>query len=164
MGSIHTQMLLKALAAGAPGRAPSMLASLTRRVENNINAIEKWVPFSPKCSQKLWRLGLCPRPTNSEREHLRRLPVWPVEGEGRQFPSPPPGARNPWYATDDMLGVQWDTFIAQLIWNVLAGQWGVSDLSRICGWADITKLEEILINSLQNSSNLFLFFANHWMV
>ena len=33
-----------------------------KRVENGVNAIQKWVPFTPKCSQKLWRLGLRSRP------------------------------------------------------------------------------------------------------
>ena len=40
--------------------APLALASLTRRIENVVNAIEKWVPFGPKCSWKSWRLGLRP--------------------------------------------------------------------------------------------------------
>ena len=69
MGSIHIQMLPKALAAGAPPQTPNSegerfrpLPSLTRRVENGVKAIQKWVPFTPKCSQKRWRLGLRPRP------------------------------------------------------------------------------------------------------
>ena len=52
-------MLPKALAAGAPPRLPiargalSVLAGLIRRVENGVNAVLKWVPFTPKCSKKL---------------------------------------------------------------------------------------------------------------
>ena len=52
-------MLPKALAAGAPPQTPnsegalSVLASLIRRGENGVNAVLKWVPFTPKCSQKL---------------------------------------------------------------------------------------------------------------
>ena len=60
-------------------RAPSALASLSRTVGNGVNAIQKWVPFTPKCSQKRWRLGLRPIPPNSEGERLRRLPVWHTE-------------------------------------------------------------------------------------
>ena len=57
--------------------------------QSGINAIQKWVPVTPKCSQKRWRMGLRPRPPNSKGERLRRLPVWHAEGEGRQFPSSP---------------------------------------------------------------------------
>ena len=48
-----------------------------KRVENGVYAIQKWVPFTPKCSQKRWRLGLRTRPLNySEGERFWRLPVW----------------------------------------------------------------------------------------
>ena len=44
---------------------------------HGVNAIQKWVPFTPKCSQKRLRLGLLPRLLNySEGERLWRLPVW----------------------------------------------------------------------------------------
>ena len=43
-------------------------------VENGVNAIQKWVPFTPKCSQKRWRLGIRPRPPKSEGERFRCLP------------------------------------------------------------------------------------------
>ena len=33
-----------------------------KRVENDVKAIQKRVPFTSKCSQKCWRLGLRPRP------------------------------------------------------------------------------------------------------
>ena len=42
-----------------------------KRVQNVVNAIEKWVPFTPKFSQRRWLLGLCPRPPNSDGERLR---------------------------------------------------------------------------------------------
>ena len=32
-------------------------------VENDVKAIQKWVPFTPICSQKRWRLGPRPRPS-----------------------------------------------------------------------------------------------------
>ena len=138
MGSIHTQMLPKALAAGAPPNPQKRgerfrclpvwyaeLKTVLKLFQNGfhlhpnalkcsapdplvaecafvacqsdtpgwkwyrVNAIQKWVPFTPKCSQKGWRLGLRPRPSNSEGERFRRLPVWHAEGKGRQFPSSP---------------------------------------------------------------------------
>ena len=46
----------------------------TKRVENDVKAIQKRVPFTSKCSQKRWRLGLHPRPPNSEGERFRPLP------------------------------------------------------------------------------------------
>ena len=59
MGSIHIQMLPKALAAGAPPTDPPIAkesafeaSTLTRRVVNGVEAIQKWVPFTPKFSQK----------------------------------------------------------------------------------------------------------------
>ena len=74
MGSIHTQMLPNALAAGAPpqtlqyrGRAPSALVSLKRRVENGVQANKRW-----------WlglRLRTRPPPPSSKGDRLRRLPV-----------------------------------------------------------------------------------------
>ena len=39
-----------------------------QKSENGVNAIQKWVPFTPKC-----------RPPNSKRERHRRLPVWHAE-------------------------------------------------------------------------------------
>ena len=60
MGSIYTQMSPKALAAGASPqtlnskgerRALSAFASLTRKIENGVNAIQKWVPIPLNCSQ-----------------------------------------------------------------------------------------------------------------
>ena len=50
-----------------------------KRVENGVNAIQKWVPFTPKCSKKHWRLGLRPRPSNSEGERFWHLPAWQAE-------------------------------------------------------------------------------------
>ena len=50
-------------------------ACLSYRVENGVNAIQKWVPFTPKYSKKRWRLGLRPRPPNSNGDRLQRLPV-----------------------------------------------------------------------------------------
>ena len=44
---------------GVAGCKPELGA---KRVENNDKAIQKWVPFTSKCSQKRWRLGLRPRP------------------------------------------------------------------------------------------------------
>ena len=44
--------------------APTAVASLTLRVENGVDAIQKWVPFTPKCPQTRWQLGLRPRPLN----------------------------------------------------------------------------------------------------
>ena len=59
---------------GAAGCGPTVGA---KRVENGVNVIQKWVPFTPKCSQKRWRLGLRPRPLiYSEEERLWRLPIW----------------------------------------------------------------------------------------
>ena len=34
----------------------------TITVENSVNAIQKWFPFTPKCPQKRWRLRLRSRP------------------------------------------------------------------------------------------------------
>ena len=65
------------LIARESGRAPSALASLTRKIENDINTFQKWIPFTPNCSQsqKRGRLGLRPRPPNSKGKHFRTLPV-----------------------------------------------------------------------------------------
>ena len=102
MGYIYTQMLPKALTAGAsPGpnphiarAAPFALASLTRRVENGVIAIQKWVPYTPKCSQKALVAGALPQTPNSEEERLRRTP----RGRGANS-HPHLGRRNPRYAT-----------------------------------------------------------------
>ena len=59
--------------------AGCMPAVCARIVQNVVNAIEKWVPFTPKFSQRRWLLGLRPRPPNSERDRLRRLPVLHAE-------------------------------------------------------------------------------------
>ena len=48
---------------GVAGCKPTVGAE---RVENDVKAIQKRVPFTSKCSQKRWRLGLRPRPSNSE--------------------------------------------------------------------------------------------------
>ena len=53
---------------GVAGCKPAVGA---KRVENDVNAIQKCVPFTSKCSQKRWRLGLRPRPPNSEGERFR---------------------------------------------------------------------------------------------
>ena len=90
MGSINTQMqtpnskvvslpvwhaeLAKVLTVFRNG-FPSKLASLTRRVGKGFNGIPKWVPFTPKCSQKRCWLGLRSRPSNSEAERIWRLPA-----------------------------------------------------------------------------------------
>ena len=42
--------------------AGCMPAVSAKRVQNVVNAIEKWVPFTPKFSQRRWLLGLRPRP------------------------------------------------------------------------------------------------------
>ena len=44
---------------GVAGCKPELGA---KRVENDDKAIQKWVTFTSKCSQKRWRLGLRPRP------------------------------------------------------------------------------------------------------
>ena len=61
---------------GVAGCNPTVGA---KRVENDVKAIQKRVPFTSKCSQKRWRLGLRPRPSNSEGESFRPLPVWHAE-------------------------------------------------------------------------------------
>ena len=40
--------------------AGCMPAVGAKRVQNVVNAIEKWVPFTPKFSQRRWLLGLRP--------------------------------------------------------------------------------------------------------
>ena len=45
---------------GVAGCKPAVGA---KRVENDVEAIQKWVPFTPKFSQNSWRLGLHPRPS-----------------------------------------------------------------------------------------------------
>ena len=70
MGSIYTQMLLKALAAGAPPQTP-ISEGVSRPVE-----------------------GALP-----QGERLRRLPVWHAEGKGAPIPISAPGGINPRYAT-----------------------------------------------------------------
>ena len=42
-------------------RAPFGLACLTRRVENGVIAIQKWVPYTPKCSRKTLAAGAPPQ-------------------------------------------------------------------------------------------------------
>ena len=59
--------------------AGCMPAVGAKRVQNVVNAIEKWVPFTPKFSQRRWLLELRSRPPNSEGERLRRLPVLHAE-------------------------------------------------------------------------------------
>ena len=44
---------------GAAGCRPAVGAKI---IEIGVNAIQKWVQFTPKCSQKRWWLGLRPRP------------------------------------------------------------------------------------------------------
>ena len=63
--------------------------NLPLQIENGVNAIQKWILFTPKCSEERWRLGRSPRPPSSEVKGLRRLPVWHAEGKGRRFPSSP---------------------------------------------------------------------------
>ena len=94
-------MLSKALAAGVPprpsiaresGRAPSALASLTRKIENGVNAIQKWVPFTPNWSQvpKALVAGAPPKTPNSEaRGSAFGLASLTRRREGRKFPSSP---------------------------------------------------------------------------
>ena len=74
-GSIYTQMQTP-----NARESPSKLTSLTRRVGKGVSGIQKWVPFTPKCSQKRWRLGLRPRLSNSEGGRLWRLPIRNAEG------------------------------------------------------------------------------------
>ena len=59
--------------------AGCMPAVGAKRVQNVVNAIEKWVPFTPKFSQRRWLLGPRPRPPKSEGGRLRRLPVLQAE-------------------------------------------------------------------------------------
>ena len=64
--------------------------NLTLQVENGVNAIQKWVPFTPQCSQKRWRLGLRPRPPNSYGASLTRRGKGGANSHlcpGRQKPS-----------------------------------------------------------------------------
>ena len=119
MGSIHTQMLQKALAAGAlpqtpqkRGRALSVLASLYAELKNGVNAILKWVPFTPKCSQKRWRLGL-PQTPNKRGRAPSTLASLTRRREGAPFPT---SLRAPW-----TLGTQWRRILmllfSQRLWT-----------------------------------------------
>ena len=73
------------------GRAPSALASLTRKIENGVNAIQKWVPFTPNCSQvpKALVAGAPPHTPPKARESAFALASLTRRREGRQFPSSP---------------------------------------------------------------------------
>ena len=83
MGSIYTQITKES------GRTPS---SLTRKIENGVNAIQKWAPFTPNCSQVPEALvaGAPPQtPPPIARESAFALASLTRWREGRQFPSSP---------------------------------------------------------------------------
>ena len=50
-----------------------------------VKAIQKWVPFTSKCSQKRLRLGRRPRPPNSKGERFRPFQIWHAETELKIF-------------------------------------------------------------------------------
>ena len=72
----HRELPKVTITVGVAGCKPAVGA---KRVENDVKAIQKWVPFTSKCTQKRWWLGLRPRPPNSEGERFRPLPVWHTE-------------------------------------------------------------------------------------
>ena len=88
MGSIHTQITRES------GQTPSTLASLTRKIETGVNAIQKWAPFTPTCSHASLKTvsgwGSAPDPPHLiARESAFALASLTRCREGRQFPSSP---------------------------------------------------------------------------
>ena len=71
---------------GAAGCRPAVGAKI---IEIGVNAIQKWVQFTPKCSQKRWRLGLRPRPPIARDSAFGSYQSDTPMGKGRQFPSSP---------------------------------------------------------------------------
>ena len=100
MGSIYTQMLSKALVAGAPPQTPNSEGERFWRLPVWHAELEMVLPLfkngfysHQNALRSVGGWGSAPDPPNSERERLRRVPVWHAEGR-RQFPSSPRAPEN----------------------------------------------------------------------